>query len=135
MDVFDIPATAHYIGGCVIGDSPQTGVVDPYQRVYGHPGLHAADGSAVTADLGVNPSLTITAQAERAMAFWPNRDEPETRPELGSPYRRIAGVPRASRGPRVGTGPRCGCRSSPCRPARRCGAATPRGGGGPHRLA
>ncbi|MGY1944144.1 GMC oxidoreductase [Nocardia asiatica] len=92
MDVFDIPATAHYIGGCVIGDSPHSGVVDPYQRVYGHPGLHVADGSAVSANLGVNPSLTITAQAERAMAFWPNRDDPDTRPELGSAYRRIAPV-------------------------------------------
>lgn len=91
-DVFNIPATAHYIGGCVIGDSPQTGVLDPYQRVYGHPGLHVVDGSAVTANLGVNPSLTITAQAERAMAFWPNKGEPDPRPELGAPYRRLRPV-------------------------------------------
>ncbi|WP_416566854.1 GMC oxidoreductase [Nocardia testacea] len=91
-DVFDIPATAHYIGGCVIGDRPETGVVDPYQRVYGHPGLHIADGSAVTANLGVNPSLTITAQAERAMAFWPNKNQEDTRPGLGTPYQRIAPV-------------------------------------------
>ncbi|APA99401.1 GMC oxidoreductase [Nocardia seriolae] len=89
MDVFNIPATAHYIGGCVIGEGPESGVVDPYQRVYGYPGLHIADGSAVTANLGVNPSLTITAQAERAMAFWPNRNEADPRPEPGSPYRRI----------------------------------------------
>ncbi|SDI23268.1 cholesterol oxidase [Actinokineospora alba] len=89
MDVVNIPSTAHYIGGCVIGDSATTGVVDPYQRVYGHPGLHVADGSAVTANLGVNPSLTITAQAERAMSFWPNKGEPDPRPELGSGYRRI----------------------------------------------
>ncbi|WP_288047835.1 GMC family oxidoreductase [Nocardia sp.] len=93
MDVFNIPATAHYIGGCVIGDSPDTGVVDPYQRIFGHPGLHIADGSAVTANLGVNPSLTITAQAERAMAFWPNKDEPDPRPPLGAPYHRIDPVP------------------------------------------
>lgn len=92
MDVFNIPATAHYIGGCVIGDTAETGVVDPYQRVFGHPGLHIADGSAVTANLGVNPSLTITAQAERAMAFWPNKNEQDPRPELGAPYRRIAPV-------------------------------------------
>ncbi len=92
MDVFNIPATAHYIGGCVIGDGPDSGVVDPYQRVFGHPGLHIADGSAVTANLGVNPSLTITAQAERAMAFWPNIGEPDPRPELGAPYRRIEPV-------------------------------------------
>ncbi|MFE3542638.1 GMC oxidoreductase [Nocardia sp. NPDC059177] len=91
-DVFNIPATAHYIGGCTIGDSRETGVIDPYQRVYGHPGLHVADGSAITANLGVNPSLTITAQAERAMAFWPNKGEPDPRPELGSDYQRISPV-------------------------------------------
>ncbi|MRH88287.1 FAD-binding protein [Nocardia sp. SYP-A9097] len=89
MDVFNIPATAHYIGGCVIGEGPEAGVVDPYQRVFGYPGLHIADGSAVTANLGVNPSLTITAQAERAMAFWPNRNEADPRPELGAAYQRI----------------------------------------------
>jgi cholesterol oxidase len=91
-DIFNIPATAHYIGGCTIGDSRDTGVIDPYQRVYGHPGLHIADGSAITANLGVNPSLTITAQAERAMAFWPNKGEPDPRPALGAPYQRIAPV-------------------------------------------
>lgn len=91
-DIFNIPATAHYIGGCTIGDSRDTGVIDPYQRVYGHPGLHVADGSAVTANLGVNPSLTITAQAERAMAFWPNKGEQDTRPVLGHAYERIAPV-------------------------------------------
>ena len=54
-------------------------MIDPYQRVFGHPGLHVVDGSAITANLGVNPSLTITAQAERAMAFWPNKGEPDSR--------------------------------------------------------
>ncbi|MQA63583.1 MAG: FAD-binding protein [Actinophytocola sp.] len=92
MDVFNIPATAHYIGGCVIGDSPESGVVDAYQRVYGHPGLHVADGSAISANLGVNPSLTITAQAERAMAFWPNKCEADPRPDLGTAYRRVEPV-------------------------------------------
>ncbi|MBC7302733.1 MAG: GMC family oxidoreductase [Nocardia sp.] len=91
-DIFNIPATAHYIGGCTIGDSRDTGVIDPYQRVYGHPGLHIADGSAITANLGVNPSLTITAQAERAMAFWPNKGEPDPRPDLGAGYQRISPV-------------------------------------------
>ena len=91
-DAFNIPSTAHYIGGCAMGLSPDEGVIDPYQRLYGHPGLHVVDGSAVSANLGVNPSLTITAQAERAMAFWPNRGEPDTRPELGAGYRRIAPV-------------------------------------------
>ena len=92
-DPFNIPTTAHYIGGCVIGTSPEEGVVDPYQRVFGYPGLHIADGSAITANLGVNPSLTITAQAERAMSFWPNKGDADSRPALGEPYRRLEPVP------------------------------------------
>ena len=88
-DPFNIPGTAHYIGGCVIGTSPEAGVVDPYQRVFGYPGLHIADGSAITANLGVNPSLTITAQAERAMSFWPNKGDADPRPALGESYRRL----------------------------------------------
>ncbi len=90
---FNRPLTAHFIGGCTIGESPETGVIDPYQRMYGHPGLHVVDGSAISANLGVNPSLTITAQAERAMAFWPNKGEADARPALGAPYRRIEPVP------------------------------------------
>jgi len=89
---FNRPLTAHFIGGCTIGDSPETGVVDGYQRMYGHPGLHIVDGSAISANLGVNPSLTITAQAERAMAFWPNKGEADTRPALGASYERIEPV-------------------------------------------
>ncbi len=91
-DAFNVPSTAHYIGGCVMGLTPDDGVLDPYQRLFGHPGLHVVDGSAVSANLGVNPSLTITAQAERAMAFWPNRGEADPRPELGSAYQRLAPV-------------------------------------------
>ena len=75
-EMVDIPMTAHLLGGCVIGDSPSSGVIDAYHRMYGHPGLHVVDGSAVSANLGVNPALTITAQAERAMAMWPNNGEP-----------------------------------------------------------
>lgn len=84
--------TAHFIGGCAIGDSPETGVINPWHRPYGHPGLHVVDGSAISANLGVNPSLTITAQAERAMAFWPNRGEADPRPAVGSGYRRLAPI-------------------------------------------
>ncbi|WP_328443978.1 GMC family oxidoreductase [Amycolatopsis sp. NBC_00438] len=91
-DLANIPITGHFIGGCAIGDSPATGVVDPYQRLYGYPGLHVVDGSAISANLGVNPSLTITAQAERAMAFWPNAGEADPRPSLGAEYRRVAAV-------------------------------------------
>lgn len=92
-DVFNIPMTAHIIGGAVIGDSPETGVIDPYQRAFGHPGLHVVDSTAVSANLGVNPSLTITAQAERAMALWPNKGEPDRRPPLGSAYVALEPVP------------------------------------------
>ncbi len=91
-DLANIPITGHFIGGCAIGDSSETGVVDPYQRVHGHPGLHIADGSAISANLGVNPSLTITAQAERVMSLWPNKGEADPRPPLGSPYRRLSPV-------------------------------------------
>ncbi|WP_433329243.1 GMC oxidoreductase [Spirillospora sp. CA-294931] len=91
-ELFDIPLTAHFLGGCVIGDSPETGVIDPYHRVYGHPGLHIVDGSAISANLGVNPSLTITAQAERAMSLWPNQGEADPRPGQGAAYRRLAPV-------------------------------------------
>ncbi|MGW5071585.1 GMC oxidoreductase [Rhodococcus sp. NPDC004095] len=92
-DLANIPMTAHFLGGCPIGESVETGVVDPYQRVHGQPGLHVADGSVVSANLGVNPSLTITALAERAFSLWPNRDEPDPRPPLGSSYRRVDPTP------------------------------------------
>lgn len=79
-EVFGIPLTAHFLGGAVISSSPAEGVVDAYHRVWGHPGLFVVDGSAVPANPGVNPSLTITALAERAMSFWPTKGEPDTRP-------------------------------------------------------
>ena len=85
-DLIGAPFTAHFVGGCVIGDSPVTGVIDPYHRVWNYPTLHIVDGSSVTANLGVNPSLTITAQAERAMAMWPNVGEPDLRATQGAPY-------------------------------------------------
>jgi cholesterol oxidase len=98
-DVFDVPMTAHILGGATIGESPESGVVDAYHRVFGYPGLHVVDGSAVPANLGVNPSLTITALAERAMSLWPNKDESDPRPALGSPYARLD--PIAPRSPAV----------------------------------
>ena len=88
-DLADIPMTGHFIGGCVIGETADDGVVDPYHRMHGHPGLHVIDGSTITANLGVNPSLTITALAERATALWPNKGEPDQRPPVGSAYVRV----------------------------------------------
>jgi cholesterol oxidase len=93
---FNRPLTAHFIGGCAIGDSPDSGVVDPFHRVWNYPGLHVVDGSTISANLGVNPSLTITAQAERAMAFWPNKGEADPRPEAGTAYHQVAPVRPAS---------------------------------------
>ena len=85
--VLDIPTTAHIIGGSSIGVSKEHGVIDPYQRVFGYEGLHIADGSALPANLGVNPALTITAMTERAMSYWPNKGDEDTRPPLDSGYR------------------------------------------------
>ncbi|MFH8678240.1 GMC oxidoreductase [Streptomyces lydicus] len=88
-ELMGTPLTAHFLGGCPIGDSADSGVIDPYHRLYGHPGISVVDGAAVSANLGVNPSLTITAQAERAMSLWPNKGEPDPRPAQGRPYRRL----------------------------------------------
>jgi cholesterol oxidase len=95
-----IPITAHLIGGAAIGATAAEGVVDPYHRVFGHPGLHVVDGAAVPANLGSNPSLTITAMAERATAMWPNAGEPDPRPALGATYRPVLAV--APRRPSLG---------------------------------
>ncbi|MFE3189815.1 FAD-dependent oxidoreductase [Nocardia sp. NPDC059240] len=67
--IASIPTTAHILGGAAIGDSPGTGVVDARHRVYGYRNLLVCDGAAIPANVGVNPSLTITAMAERAMSF------------------------------------------------------------------
>ncbi|WP_024804035.1 GMC oxidoreductase [Nocardia sp. BMG51109] len=91
-DIFGIPMTAHFIGGCAIGADAEHGVLDPYHRVWGYPTLSVVDGSAISANLGVNPSLTIAAQAERAASLWPNKDEDDTRPAMGETYRRIRPV-------------------------------------------
>jgi cholesterol oxidase len=69
--LFDMPMTAHCIGGCVMGSDAAHGVIDSQHRVFGYQNLLVVDGSAVGANLGVNPSLTITALAERAMSFVP----------------------------------------------------------------
>jgi len=103
-EIVDIPMTAHYLGGAVISDDPAKGVVDPWHRVWGYPGLHIVDGSSVSANLGVNPSLTITAQAERAMSFWPNRQGQDPRPAQGAAYE-LLGAVSPSRGRIASPGP------------------------------
>lgn len=91
-ELFNIPLTAHFLGGAAIGDSAQSGVIDPYQRVYNYPTLYVMDGAAISANLGVNPSLSITAQAERAASLWPNKGQDDVRPAQGEPYQRLSPV-------------------------------------------
>ena len=95
-DLINAPFTAHFVGGCVIGDSPETGVIDAYHRVWNYPTMHIVDGSSLTANLGVNPSLTITAQAERAFSMWPNRGEIDPRAMQNNGYVKVNTVRPAS---------------------------------------
>jgi cholesterol oxidase len=76
-----VPSTAHILGGACMGDSAETGVINANHEVYHYPGLYVIDGSAISANPGVNPSLTITTLAERAMSLIP---EKEKSPKLGA---------------------------------------------------
>jgi cholesterol oxidase len=89
FEVINRNASAHFIGGIPIGEDSESGAVDPYLRMFGQPGLHVIDGSVLPANTGVNPSLMITALAERALSLWPNKGEADTRPPLGSGYERV----------------------------------------------
>jgi cholesterol oxidase len=73
----NVPTTAHILGGASIGASTRTGVIDEHHRVFGYENLLVTDGAAVPANVGVNPSLTITALAERAMTFVPHKEHAE----------------------------------------------------------
>ncbi len=66
--LFGIPTTAHILGGCVIGKNRDEGVIDQNHKVFGYENMYVCDGSAISANPGVNPSLTITAMTERAMS-------------------------------------------------------------------
>lgn len=66
-----IPTTAHILGGAVIGKNIESGVIDEKHRVFGYQNMYVCDGSAISANPGVNPALTITAMTERAMSFIP----------------------------------------------------------------
>jgi cholesterol oxidase len=118
-ELFNIPLTAHFLGGAAIGDRPEHGVIDPYQRVYGYPTLHVMDGAAISANLGVNPSLSITAQAERATSLWPNRGEDDQRPAQGQGYRRLE--PIAPKNPVVPVDAPGGLRHLPITPVNTTG--------------
>ena len=85
--LLNVPATAHILGGAVIGHGPEDGVIDSRQRVFGYENLLVCDGAAVPANVGVNPSLTITALAEHAMSHVPPKDggAPRDLPEAARP--------------------------------------------------
>jgi cholesterol oxidase len=75
--VLAIPLTAHILGGAVIGSGPESGVIDARHQVFGYENLMVCDGAAVPANVGANPSLTITAMAERAMTFVAPKNDQE----------------------------------------------------------
>ena len=70
--LFNIPSTAHILGGCPMGETRDEGVIDKDFKVHGYPGMYILDGSTIQGNLGVNPSFTITAQAEYAMEQIPS---------------------------------------------------------------
>ena len=88
----NIPTTAHILGGAVIGDDPESGVVDAANRVFGYENLLVTDGASIPANPGVNPSLTITAKAEHAMSLIPPKEgeEPRHLPEAARPAAPVA---------------------------------------------
>lgn len=92
--LFDVPTTAHILGGAPIGPSPDVAVIDEKNEVFGHPGLYVCDGSMIPANLGVNPSLTITAISEHAMSQVPVKEGCELRPGIDPAWtaKRIAAV-------------------------------------------
>lgn len=73
--ILGVPSTAHILGGACMGDSAETGVIDRKHEVFNYPGLYVIDGASISANPGVNPALTITALAERAMSFIPKKVE------------------------------------------------------------
>jgi cholesterol oxidase len=83
--LLDKATTAHILGGCPMGMSPEHGVVDTRGRAFGHEDLYVVDGSIIPANLGVNPSLTITAIAEHAMSQVPPKPGAPQRPALVPP--------------------------------------------------
>ena len=82
--IANAPTTAHILGGAIIAPDPAGGVVDHRQRVFGYENLLVCDGAAIPANVGVNPSLTITALAEHAMSHVPARNAAESQETVRS---------------------------------------------------
>ncbi|HXZ79486.1 MAG TPA: GMC family oxidoreductase [Terriglobales bacterium] len=99
--LFNVPSTAHCIGGCAIADSRQTGVVDRQHRVFGYRNMYVCDGSVIAANLGVNPSLTITALAERAISFIPPASETIWNDAAEEEFGSSAKIDEVAKAPRI----------------------------------
>jgi cholesterol oxidase len=97
--LFDVPTTAHILGGACISDSPARGVIDGKNEAFGHPGLYVCDGSVIPANLGVNPSLTITALSEHAMAQMPVKPGAKLKPAVDPAFaaQRMAEIEQMAR--------------------------------------
>jgi cholesterol oxidase len=83
--LLNTPSTAHILGGCTIGDDESNGVVDANHEIFNYPGMFVVDGSVIPGNLGVNPSLAITAMSERAMSLIPPAAEATETPPLNVP--------------------------------------------------
>lgn len=95
--LLDVPTTAHILGGASMGDSPENGVIDESHQVFGHPNLYVCDGSMVPANLGVNPSLTITAMSEHAMSKVPVKEGATLQPAVDPEWTKARVAERAQR--------------------------------------
>jgi len=94
--LFNIPGTAHILGGCPMGGSPEQGVVDHRSRAFGYKNMYVCDGSVLSANLGVNPSLTICAVTERAMSYLPRASETDWNDAAGERRRVHSTVPQTA---------------------------------------
>ncbi len=97
--LFDVPTTAHILGGAVLGPNADVAVIDDKNEAFGHPGLFVCDGSMIPANLGVNPSLTITAMAEHAMSRVPVKEGHALTPAIAPEWtaERIAEIEKRAR--------------------------------------
>ena len=89
--MFNVPLTAHFLGGAVIGDSPATGVIDPYHRVYGYPSLYVVDGARSRPTSGSIPRCPSRPRLNERR-LWPNKGEQDQRPDQGQPYQPMSPI-------------------------------------------
>ena len=118
-ELFNIPLTAHFLGGAAIGDSAEHGVIDPYHRVHDYPTLSWSTARRSRRTWASTRRCRITAQAERAASLWPNKGEVDQRPAQGQPYERLE--PIAPKHPVVPADAPAALRRLPIEPVRTTG--------------